>query len=223
MLIGTRHFARSMIRSSKHSKWLGDREAENGRVAPVRAPEKGHEQLCIDPLPVPESTAARLQWRSCRPRPHMPPIQKRAGHQIIRQHPRGTSHQPRASFRWELLPLPLPSQINPGKGRWPKRTPETRTKFSLRPVQADPAAITLQWQSCFHPWQEMRGAAVALSQFRNGAPANGSQACGRKTRRPTSESSKSPGTQKRGCDSIAVQRGEHSRQAVSTLKTTASR
>jgi len=68
-----------MIRSSKHSKWLGDREAENGRVAPVRAPEKGHEQLCIDPLPVPESTAARLQWRSCRPRPHMPPIQKGPG------------------------------------------------------------------------------------------------------------------------------------------------
>ena len=79
MLIGTRHFARSMLRSSKHSKWLGDREAENGRVAPVRAPEKGHEQLCIDPLPVPESTAARLQWRSCRPRPHMPPIQKGPG------------------------------------------------------------------------------------------------------------------------------------------------
>ena len=58
--IGTRHFACAMMRNSRgeirHSEWLTNREAGNGRVAPARTPEDGRETK---------------RWRSCRTQPHV--------------------------------------------------------------------------------------------------------------------------------------------------------
>ena len=148
--IGTRHFACAMMRNSRgeirHNEWLTNREAGNGRVAPARTPEDGRETK---------------RWRSCRTQPHVHEIPQKGAteHQISGSSRRGL---PPTSNEFSVGDNPthtLPNQINSGERRCRKRTPEDRTHFCPRPVQAEPAAITLQWQNCLHPWQEMQGAA----------------------------------------------------------------